>query len=77
VAAKLVLIILVLLFTGSVATHALARAALQDGVRPVVAGPDGTLVQRDAAEAVLPLSAIAPAEQTSPEAEKETGRSNP
>jgi multicomponent Na+:H+ antiporter subunit G len=77
VAAKLVLIILVLLFTGSVATHALARAALQDGVRPVVAGRDGRLVQRDAAEAVLPLSAIAPAEQISPEAEKETGRSNP
>ena len=63
VGAKLVLIILALLFTGSVATHALARAALQDGIKPVVAGADGALVAVDAAEAVQsigPVSASAP-----------------
>ena len=58
VGAKLVLIILVLLFTGSVATHALARAALQDGIKPVVAGEDGVLVAVDAAEAVQPIGPV-------------------
>jgi multicomponent Na+:H+ antiporter subunit G len=55
VGAKLVLIMLALLFTGSVATHALARAALQDGVKPVVASKSGRLIERDAAEAMRPL----------------------
>lgn len=62
VAAKLILVILVLLFTGSVATHALARAALQDGVKPVLAGADGRLAERDAAEAALPLDELATGE---------------
>lgn len=59
VAAKLVLIILVLLFTGSVATHALARAALQDGVEPLIANDKGELVAMDAAEAARALDDIA------------------
>jgi len=47
VAAKLVIILLVLLTTGSVATHALARAALHDGEKPLVAGEDGKLAAVD------------------------------
>ena len=43
VAVKLIIILLVLLTTGSVATHALARAALHDGERPLLAGEDGKL----------------------------------
>ena len=58
VAAKLILIILVLLFTGSVATHALARAALQDGVEPIVAGKDGKLTRLSAGEATRPLEEL-------------------
>ncbi len=47
VAAKLIIILLVLLVTGPVATHALARAALHDGEKPLLAGDDGTLAARD------------------------------
>ncbi len=43
VAVKLVIILLVLLVTGPVATHALARAALHDGEKPLIAGDDGRL----------------------------------
>ena len=43
VAVKLISILLVLLVTGPVATHALARAALHDGEKPLIAGEDGTL----------------------------------
>ena len=44
VAVKLVIILLVLLVTGSVATHALARAALHDGELPLLADAKGKLV---------------------------------
>ena len=37
---KLVLVLLFLLLTGPVATHALAKAALHGGVRPAAAEPD-------------------------------------
>ena len=47
VAAKLIIILLVLLTTGAVATHALARAALHDGEKPLIAGEDGKLVAAD------------------------------
>ena len=43
VAARLVIILIVLWVTGAVASHALARAALHDGKKPLLAGPDGTL----------------------------------
>ena len=58
VAAKLIVILLVLLYTGSVATHALARAALQDDLNPLISGPDGSLAETpvDRAE---PVEAIA------------------
>jgi multicomponent Na+:H+ antiporter subunit G len=39
VSAKLLIIAILLLFTGPVATHALARAALHRGVKPLLAGP--------------------------------------
>ncbi len=47
VAVKLIIILLVLLTTGSVATHALARAALHDGEKPLIAGEDGKLTPGD------------------------------
>lgn len=45
VALKLAMILLVLLLTGPLATHALARAALHDGMEPLVGGKDGKLSQ--------------------------------
>ena len=41
VALKLAIIILLLLFTGPVATHAVARAALEVGVKPLLRTRDG------------------------------------
>ncbi len=40
---RLGIIVIVLYVTGAVASHALARAALHDGQKPLLAGPDGTL----------------------------------
>lgn len=39
ISAKLLIILLVILFTGPIATHALAQAALHAGVDPVLADP--------------------------------------
>ena len=50
VAVRLVIIVVVLYVTGAVATHALARAALHDGEKPLLAGPDGTLEKTDCAD---------------------------
>jgi len=47
VTVKLLLILLVIWFTGPVATHALARAALQDKLLPLVANRSGKLVEGD------------------------------
>lgn len=47
VAVRLVIIVIVLYVTGAVASHALARAALHDGEKPLLAGPDGTLKKTD------------------------------
>ena len=47
VAVKLFLILLVIWFTGPVATHALARAALQDKLLPLIANRSGKLVEGD------------------------------
>lgn len=47
VAVKLIVILLVLLVTAPVATHALARAALHDGEKPLLAGVDGKLAVKD------------------------------
>ncbi|MEM7743556.1 MAG: monovalent cation/H(+) antiporter subunit G [Pseudomonadota bacterium] len=43
VAARLIIILIVLWVTGAVASHALARAALHDGNEPLLAGADGVL----------------------------------
>ena len=40
---RLVIILIVLYVTGAVASHALARAALHDGNKPLLAQPDGSL----------------------------------
>jgi len=47
VTVKLFIIMVVMMWTGSVATHALARAALHDGEKPVLADADGRLVPTD------------------------------
>ena len=56
VAVRLVIILLVLWVTGAVASHALARAALQDGAKPRLAGPDGTLRPTECAEVEADLA---------------------
>jgi multicomponent Na+:H+ antiporter subunit G len=43
VAVRIAFIVVVLLTAGAVSTHALARAALHDGERPLLAGADGVL----------------------------------
>ncbi len=47
VAVKLILIMVVMMWTGAVATHALARAALHDGEKPLLADATGALVATD------------------------------
>lgn len=47
VAVKLIIILLVMWTTGAVATHALARAALHDGEKPLLADATGALVATD------------------------------
>ena len=47
VTVKLVFILVVLLFTGAVATHALARAALHDGEKPLLINRKGHLIATD------------------------------
>ena len=47
VAVKLIMIIVVMMWTGAVATHALARAALHDGEKPLLADAKGTLIPTD------------------------------
>ena len=47
VGVKLLITLGVLLVTGPVATHALARAALHDGEKPLLKDEDGKLVARD------------------------------
>ena len=57
VAARLVIILIVLWVTGAVASHALARAALHDGKKPLLAGPDGTLRETGCEEVYPDLGA--------------------
>jgi multicomponent Na+:H+ antiporter subunit G len=47
VAVKLIIIVVVMWATGAVATHALARAALHDGERPLLADETGALKPTD------------------------------
>ncbi len=49
VAVRLAIIVLVTMTASAVATHALARAALHDGVRPLLAGSDDALRATDCA----------------------------
>jgi multicomponent Na+:H+ antiporter subunit G len=47
VTVKLLIILVVMMWTGAVATHALARAALHDGEKPLLADETGALVRTD------------------------------
>ncbi|HUS55289.1 MAG TPA: monovalent cation/H(+) antiporter subunit G [Thermohalobaculum sp.] len=44
---KLIIIMVVMMWTGAVATHALARAALHDGEKPLLVDETGNLVRTD------------------------------
>ncbi len=57
---KLVLILLVILLAGPVATHALAQAALHDKLYPLVANRAGRLVEGDP-DKVAPKADVRPA----------------
>lgn len=54
---KLIIILLVLWATGAVASHALARAALHDGEKPVLVDDSGNLVETDCVE-IFPELAV-------------------
>ena len=85
VAVKLIIIVAVMWVTGAVATHALARAALHDGEKPLLADASGALVATDPVELfpelgvrlATPLKSEIveeePAEEEAPEALAETG----
>lgn len=60
VTVKLFLILLVIWFTGPVATHALARAALQDKLLPLIANRSGELVEGDP-DKIAPRASAKPA----------------
>ena len=47
VAVKLIMIMVVMMWTGSMASHALARAALHDGEKPLLIDEHGALVPTD------------------------------
>jgi multicomponent Na+:H+ antiporter subunit G len=47
VTVKLLIIMVVMMWTGAIATHALARAALHDGEKPLLIDGDGNLVKTD------------------------------
>ena len=47
VTVKLIFILAVVLFTGAVGSHALARAALHDGEKPILQNDDGRLEPTD------------------------------
>ncbi|MEM7177445.1 MAG: monovalent cation/H(+) antiporter subunit G [Pseudomonadota bacterium] len=47
VTVKLIFILAVVMFTGAVATHALARAALHDGEMPILKNKKGALIETD------------------------------
>lgn len=70
VAAKLIFIVLALWTSGAVATHALARAALHDGERPLLANEQGQLVLTDPASLFPELHErlVAPLVSETPEA---------
>ena len=57
VAVRLVIILVVLYVTGAVSSHALARAALQDGEKPLLTMADGTLQKTDCGD-VYPELAV-------------------
>ncbi len=76
VTVKLVIIMVVLMWTGSVATHALARAALHDGEKPVLADADGNLVKTDCVE-IFPELAVRLAAPLTSEAVEEGPNEGP
>lgn len=75
-AIKIGFVVLVLWVTGAVATHALARAALHDGIKPLLAGPDGRLVATDSVE-LFPELGVRLAQPLSSETPEETGTPAP
>lgn len=79
VTAKLLIIMVVMMWTGAVATHALARAALHDGEKPVLADAEGRLRPTDPVSLFPELGArlAAPLVSESVEAEAPPARPSP
>jgi monovalent cation/proton antiporter MnhG/PhaG subunit len=79
VAVKLIFILLVLLMTGPIATHALAQAALQDKLDPLIADQNGRLTPAGEAEAIVTLEelSVGKTRQTPPKRPRKTERKPP
>lgn len=75
-AIKIAFVVLVLWATGAVASHALARAALHDGAKPLLAAPDGRLVPVDCVD-LFPELGVRLAQPLSSETADETGTPMP
>ena len=76
VAVRLVIIVVVLYVTGAVGSHALARAALHDGAKPILADANGDLVPTECSEIDAELAARVAA-RLSAEKEAEQQESQP
>jgi multicomponent Na+:H+ antiporter subunit G len=76
VAVKLLIIMVVMMWTGAVATHALSRAALHDGELPLLADNAGALVRTDPVS-LFPELGVRLAAPLSSEAVEETPEDTP
>jgi multicomponent Na+:H+ antiporter subunit G len=74
---KLLIIMVVLMWTGAVGTHALARAALHDGEKPILADDAGRLIEADRVELFPELATRVAAPLTSETMEEEPAGPQP
>jgi len=77
VTVKLFIILVVLMWTGAVATHALSRAALHDGEKPLLADETGRLVATDPVDLFPELGVRLAAPLTSETVEEESPEDAP
>ena len=73
VTVKLLIIMVVMMWTGSVASHALARAALHDGEKPLLTNAEGALVKTDPVDLFPELGVRLAAPLTSEVVEEKPG----
>ncbi len=79
VSVKLVFILLVLFMTGPIATHALAQAALQDDLEPLIGDQKGRLTPLREEVALVTLEELSTGKtrQTPPKRQRKTKRKPP